>query len=1041
MTVKNELRADAQKHPGNVKTTSLPAGARSDMSGKGGDGEIRSVLSRIAIQIADSDRRHNAVLQDVQNRIAVLSERTDAIRTHSPADCAAGFERVEAKMDDLARRLDETAALRSEPDAGEPAVGEPAEDEGFVDDDGNEPECATADEADRDVWPEDDPGNGATIQDRQPEPGQRHDDAFLSIEEALREARAQHGVGETAQPADAGQDDRDDDGDHEIAGLEDDIAPESTMDAGWNDNGDWDEATADALVRSYEEFPSEELSGEGADYSGLSLAGGSLQSVTPEKTSAIHALLDEVLNRLGDLSGGVQVDEALIVLAERLEDLESKIDAALGQRADGDVLGAIEANIGDMLAQIDRISAGTERIDSLEENIAGLMRELKGAGENLPVAIEEALSSMQLAPRNDAGDEAPGAGSAQQFEVFGDMLRSIKAEHRSGVEETSDLLGSIQATMDTLVARVEAIEVSHAVGPEKSRTGSSIVAPVAGSSRDRAVSPPSPSAIAEPVGHGRQVVGDPYADATGGFMQSPGPEPEAIADEIAGYQASQDEEADPVESAEAEKPNLREDFIAAARRAAQAAAIRAEETPEAGELSHFERTRQRRAGFLSFDKTGPRPVLVVAIAALVLAGGGLLYGKLTRHAAAPKATQQPVRPDASRLPAGKANPAGPNGGAKSGAKKRESRVQVPPMPARTYPETRVGDAGQVPVIPEGFVGDIPAGLSITPSTVPDRTRGLGDRAGLSPAALTRTTREPTGEPATGRTGPGRLELVPAGLGPVALRAAAARGEPKAQFEVGLRYAQARGVERNFGEAAKWFSRAAGSGHARSQYRLATLYERGLGVGRDRERARVWYGRAAKQGNVNAMHNLAVISTRSANGAPDYVTAAQWFERAAAYGLRDSQFNLAILYQNGLGVTRSGIEAYKWFALAAAQGDTEAAKRLAQLKETLAPKAVATADRLVANWRAKPIVPETNGGRRASGARPGGGQKSAAATRADIATAQHLLARLGYTVGAADGRLGPRTRKVIRQFEARMGMPASDGGVTPELLRRLHNLAG
>lgn len=57
----------------------------------------------------------------------------------------------------------------------------------------------------------------------------------------------------------------------------------------------------------------------------------------------------------------------------------------------------------------------------------------------------------------------------------------------------------------------------------------------------------------------------------------------------------------------------------------------------------------------------------------------------------------------------------------------------------------------------------------------------------------------------------------------------------------------------------------------------------------------------------------------------------------------------------------------------------------------------------------------------------------------IRQVQGSLARLGYPVGPADGRLGTATIDVIRQFEEQQGMPDT-GRISGELLVRLTRLA-
>ena len=59
-----------------------------------------------------------------------------------------------------------------------------------------------------------------------------------------------------------------------------------------------------------------------------------------------------------------------------------------------------------------------------------------------------------------------------------------------------------------------------------------------------------------------------------------------------------------------------------------------------------------------------------------------------------------------------------------------------------------------------------------------------------------------------------------------------QGEPDAQLNLGAMYFNGQGVRQNYGEAVKWFSRAAEQGNAPAQYNLAVMYSKGEGVPQD-----------------------------------------------------------------------------------------------------------------------------------------------------------------------------------------------------------------
>jgi localization factor PodJL len=198
-------------------------------------------------------------------------------------------------------------------------------------------------------------------------------------------------------------------------------------------------------------------------------------------------------------------------------------------------------------------------------------------------------------------------------------------------------------------------------------------------------------------------------------------------------------------------------------------------------------------------------------------------------------------------------------------------------------------------------------------------------------------------------------LIPAEIGPQSLRQAAAAGDAIAQFVVAGRYLEGKLVARSEEQAAQWYAMAARQGLAAAQYSLGSMYEHGRGVPLDRGEAMAWYARAAEHGNVNAMHNLAVLLTESGNGARNYELAAKWFEKAAERGLPDSQFNLAVLNERGLGMAKNAEAAVFWYSLAAVRGDREAGAKAKALEASLAPEAAKQVRAKLLAWR--PLQPD------------------------------------------------------------------------------------
>jgi localization factor PodJL len=211
------------------------------------------------------------------------------------------------------------------------------------------------------------------------------------------------------------------------------------------------------------------------------------------------------------------------------------------------------------------------------------------------------------------------------------------------------------------------------------------------------------------------------------------------------------------------------------------------------------------------------------------------------------------------------------------------------------------------------------------------------------------------------------EHLPIAIGGPRLRSAAAAGDATAAYAVAVRFAEGRGVPASLEDAALWYERAASKGLTPAQFRYASMLEKGQGVKKDLAQARRLYVAAAAKGNGKAMHNLAVLYAEGIDGKPDYGTAVQWFRKAAQRGIADSQYNLGVLCARGLGTTKSYAEAYKWFALAADQGDKESAKKRDDVAAHMDAAALADAQQSVKSFVAEPqpdeatLVPEPAGG--------------------------------------------------------------------------------
>jgi uncharacterized protein len=83
-----------------------------------------------------------------------------------------------------------------------------------------------------------------------------------------------------------------------------------------------------------------------------------------------------------------------------------------------------------------------------------------------------------------------------------------------------------------------------------------------------------------------------------------------------------------------------------------------------------------------------------------------------------------------------------------------------------------------------------------------------------------------------------------GANPAATFAAAERGDPAAQTQVGFMYETGRGLPQDFMAAVYWYRRAADQGYPRAMHLLGLMYDKGQGVAEDYVTAHKWLNLAA-----------------------------------------------------------------------------------------------------------------------------------------------------------------------------------------------------
>jgi TPR repeat protein/transglutaminase-like putative cysteine protease len=165
------------------------------------------------------------------------------------------------------------------------------------------------------------------------------------------------------------------------------------------------------------------------------------------------------------------------------------------------------------------------------------------------------------------------------------------------------------------------------------------------------------------------------------------------------------------------------------------------------------------------------------------------------------------------------------------------------------------------------------------------------------------------------------------------RAAAARTDAYAQYQLALVHYNGDGVKTDYAEALRWARMAADQDIPGAMNLLGNLYDDGLGVPRDSAQGAVWHQRAAEQFDRHGMFNLGnhYLYGRGPIG-KDPVKAFPYLRQSAELEHAQAQAALARMYFEGWGVAVDDTQALFWASQASDHGDTDGKFQLAKLYE-------------------------------------------------------------------------------------------------------------
>ena len=173
--------------------------------------------------------------------------------------------------------------------------------------------------------------------------------------------------------------------------------------------------------------------------------------------------------------------------------------------------------------------------------------------------------------------------------------------------------------------------------------------------------------------------------------------------------------------------------------------------------------------------------------------------------------------------------------------------------------------------------------------------------------------------------------------------------PVAAAELDEAVAAARGGE--YATALRRLSPLAAKGDARAEFDIGFMHGYGWGVQRNPAEAITWYRKAADQGLAVAQHFLGLAYVNGDGVRCDDAEAARWFTRAAAQGFAQAQYMLGLMNVDGRGAPKNSVQGYALMVMAGQGGVRSAARIVQNLKLTEAERA--QAQQIIAHWSPKP----------------------------------------------------------------------------------------
>lgn len=607
--------------------------------------------------------------------------------------------------------------------------------------------------------------------------------------------------------------------------------------------GPWDQKTAEALTRAYEESEAEWRESRSArrpphDRGRASAAAGPGGSVGG---AWLEGRLSDIADRLQRSIAGIDPDKSVGALGIRMEELERRLAVAfedVARRLEGHNLEKVEAQISGLNTHLEQTRGQLERIDAIDHRLRDLAErfdELRRQPETARLsdqAIEALIQSAADRAANRVVQSLPPAASGidpQRLDALEQLMRDQLTERRQTEEMTNSVLRTIEDTLGSILDRVDRLDPGLA----------SMLATRGAGEGYQGTSPLDP--LLEAYAQGARALGQltpgsllDAADYTTGGQStgSAGPEP------TVGSSWEDDVVADP----------------RAGERRTPPAAVR----PQAADISTGD--EPARASATGRAKTKPSTAsgrlsgLLLMLAVTGLFGAGYLAGDYFLAQSNVTVTED--------------------------QRSHQAAPETTSSIARALPAI-ASERDLVAAAQEGLVAYDGAKPSDTPGTLPEglSTTSLGQAAASGNAAAQFEV--------ASRFAEGRGLAQSHGQAFAWYQRAAMRGFAPAQFRLATLLERGAGADVDVERAKVWYRRAAEQGHVNAMHNLAVLTARRDGDGPDYATAAAWFREAAERGLTDSQYNLALLCELGLGTQKSLPEAYKWLALAAHGGDKEA----------------------------------------------------------------------------------------------------------------------------------------------------------